>query len=700
MIALSAEDKGFRVRRRDGPLFVLLAIGMFCIVLPQSDFFRAMPGDMGDARFNELILEHVFRWLRGIDHDLWSPGFFFPFPGALAFSDNHFGSVGAYALLRLAGFTAEGAYIGWFTLAYALNFLCCAHALQRFGLKPQGSAVGAFLFAFGMPVLAQAGHAQLGYRFAIPLAMLALHRLLRARRARHLAWLAVWVTVQFLCSIYLGYFLLLLLGSWLFASCMAAMFAPSEMRPLTLRRGPWRKAEILRCAAVLAPCAAIMALVLLPYVHFAHLYGFARLPAEIANLLPRPASYLLADLSTAWGALSQKIGGIPMRQEQQLFIGAGACVLACIGFLRGRARLTRTAATALFLLVALTVNVDGLSAYRVLESLPLANAIRGVSRIILVLLFPLALLAASGIDWLSVSNTRGRRMRWAAASLLSLLMVVECVARSAPNVALSDWSSRRSAILREVPVGLSSDAILFLPRQSGVPAYMTELDGMELAQRLGRKTLNGYSGNSPPGFGFNTAPCDDLTDRLTGYVAFARGDVEQLRALASKVVTIGAPLHCEVAASLPPRSHFSGPLPADAYGRVGVSVADLALANARQLTLDLRVVNQTDAILAAISDSHQPIRFSWRFAAAGAAPSHTDGWRTWNTRADLHEDVPPHGDAVTRLLIDVPTVSGRYRLEVSLVQEGVAWFHDHGMPIASSAQRIDIDPAGRLSIVH
>ena len=85
-----------------------------------------------------LILEHVFRWLAGIDASLWSPGFFFPFPGALAFSDNHFGTVGVYALLRLGGLSPERAYIGWFTLAYVANFLCAFHVLRRFGLGVGG----------------------------------------------------------------------------------------------------------------------------------------------------------------------------------------------------------------------------------------------------------------------------------------------------------------------------------------------------------------------------------------------------------------------------------------------------------------------------------------------------------------------------------------------------------------------------------
>lgn len=700
MIGVSSDEKVFHLRVRDWSSIVLLAIGVFCIVLPQSDFFRAMPGDMGDTRFNELILEHVFRWLRGVDHDLWSPGFFFPFPGALAFSDNHFGSVGAYALLRLAGWTTEGAYIGWFTLAYAVNFVCCAHALRRFGLTPLGSAVGAFLFAFGMPVLAQTGHAQLGYRFAIPLAMLALHRFVHDGRARYVGWLAIWTTVQLLCSIYLGYFLLLLIGSWLFAAHLTRATARSQVCPLGIRVNAWDTREGLYVGTALAICAATLAIAFLPYLHFARLYGFARLPAEIANLLPRPGSYLLADLSRVWGTLSHRITGIPMRDEQQLFIGIGGCALAAIGLMNGQARWMRTAAIALLLLVALTLAIDGWSAYRVLESLPLANAIRGVSRIILVMLFPLALLVGAGIDWLCADRPRWRAMHAIAAALLTLLLIVECAARYAPNVPLHDWRARRSAVLRGLPDTLSRDAILFVPHQAGVPDYLTELDGMDLAQRLGGTTINGYSGNNPPGFGSNTAPCDDLINRLVGYVDFVRGDTAQLAALAKRVLIVGAPLHCDVPTLLPPRSHFSGRLPDDAYGRVRVRVENIALAPAHQLDLEVVVSNHTNAVLATISDSHEPIRISWRFIATNASRSNTRGWRSWDTRGDLQQDVPAQGESITRLRIAAPVSPGIYHLEFSLVQEGVAWFHDRGMPIARSTQSVQVNAAGHVSISH
>jgi len=680
------------------PLLLALTFGLLGIVLPQSDFFRSIPGDLGDARFNGLILEHVFRWLSGIDASLWSPGFFFPFPGALAFSDNHFGTVGVYALLRLVGLSPECAYIGWFTLAYVANFLCAYLVFRRFGLTAGGGALGAFVFAFAMPVLVQAGHAQLGYRFAVPLAILALQRLLHEGRPTQLAWLGIWVTLQFYCSIYLGYFLLLLLGGYLLAAYLVPQSRPLLMRPhralAGLIRWPGRGA-LWRCIGVLVVCVAALAALFAPYAYYADVYGLARNPADIQRMLPRIGSYLLADSSWVWSGLSQHVTGIQMRQEHQMFVGAGACVLAIIGVVRGASHWLRVSAIALALLVLLTLNVLGLSLYAFVEHLPMVNVIRAVSRICLVMLFPLGLLAGAGFDRLSVGARRPGGPILAA--MLVILLLLESATLQTLSVPLTVWRDRLALRLAEVPATLAADAIVYVPRQPREPLFMTELDGMSVAQRLGRNTINGYSGNSPPGFGQTTDPCDDLIDRLTGYARFAKLDIVQAGALARRVVVVGATLDCAMPRSLPDRTHFKGALPRAAFAAVQVEIADVTMANAQQLTIELIISNGLDSVLASVSDSNQPIRFSWRFVAADTgAPVSTD----WATRSELRKDIPAHAREHLRLLVDAPSTAGRYRLDVTMVQEDVAWFHDWGMPVARSAQLVEVGDDGRIQLIR
>ncbi|MCW1776912.1 hypothetical protein NB693_21265 [Pantoea ananatis] len=125
---------------------------------------------MGDARFNGIILEYFYRWLGGHEQSLTSPGFFYPMPGALTFSDNHWGSAWIYSLFRAVGADQYRAFDLWYLTAYALNYLAAHLFLRRMHFSPVASALGAFVFASRLP------YSQLMYRCMLPVALLAWQR--------------------------------------------------------------------------------------------------------------------------------------------------------------------------------------------------------------------------------------------------------------------------------------------------------------------------------------------------------------------------------------------------------------------------------------------------------------------------------------------------------------------------------------------
>ena len=182
---------------------VALSIGIIGYLLPAVGYFTMMPGDLGDARFNSVILEHGYQWLIGQAPSLWSPGFFYPFSKILAFSDSHLGSLWIYAAARLLGATRELSFQAWFLVAFLLNFVSAYWMLRRMRFDVLGASCGAFVFAFALPVLHQEGHAQLGYRFAIPMAVLAWWRFVEQKNLIDVCSLLFWVSAQFLFLIYL-----------------------------------------------------------------------------------------------------------------------------------------------------------------------------------------------------------------------------------------------------------------------------------------------------------------------------------------------------------------------------------------------------------------------------------------------------------------------------------------------------------------
>src|SRR4051812_31860886 len=96
--------------------------------------FSAFPGDT-DARFNQVILEHVYQWLSGKTPRLFSPPFFYPFQEALNFSDNHFGSALFYVVSRCLGASREIAFDIWFVIGFFLTFVASIFAFKKLGFS-------------------------------------------------------------------------------------------------------------------------------------------------------------------------------------------------------------------------------------------------------------------------------------------------------------------------------------------------------------------------------------------------------------------------------------------------------------------------------------------------------------------------------------------------------------------------------------
>jgi hypothetical protein len=681
------------------PAFFLV-VGLLSVTLPQTNFLSAIPGDIGDARFNNLILEHVYRWIIGKDAKLWSPEFFYPFPGSLAFSDNHFGTVLIYALFRTVGLATDYAFIAWYVVSVPLNFLCCHYALRRFGLTAAGASCGAFVFAFALTANVQCEHEQLAYRFAIPLAMLAWRQWVEGDDARDLSVTFLWMTVEFYCSIYLGYFLLLLLGASCVALYLRALVDGTTRLPhkvaLEMLKNR-REHHVFSASLIVTGCLLALAILLLPYQHYSKLYGFGRTSEEIATMLPRVWSYFMMDYSRLWGPVSMKLPDIPMRNEQQMFFGIAAIVLAAIGCFQRKNAWVRNALISLILLVAITLSVHGHSLYSIVEHFPLAKAVRAVSRIGMVMLFPLGVLAGQGYDWLTGLNRRKSDVvKIAACALLTLLIIVEYAALNMGRVTVSDWRAHLSGLKAQLPASLPKDAILFYPLRSDAPLFLTELDGMSLSQATDRSTLNGYSGNGPDNF-YNPGsnPCEQAAERILAYADFAKRHGLPSDNVLNRVVVLGQRGSCQFPGMLPVRSHFSGPLCSDLIHQTMLQVQDVATSNGK-LTAMLSLEENGDLSLPAISDSGQPVRLSWRVIDTSApTPAPDDGWEP---RRDVPFDVPAHGRTLLDITVDVPHKAGQYKLQVSIVQEGVAWFHDKGMSIATSEQVVNVDQAGQVTI--
>jgi hypothetical protein len=531
-----------RWTRGDWAAVVLFfVIGMVVVVLRETSFFKGTPGDVADPRFNSVVLEHVYRWFTGQAGSLWDPSFFYPFTGVLAFSDNHFGSAPFYIALRLLGLDRYAAFSGWFVIGSALNYVACCYLLRKLGFSALAAATGAFLYSFSLPVTAQVGHAQLTYRFAVPLAMAALLNLYEGRDLRSLGWLAFWVAVQFYCTIYIGVFLVLLVAGWTLGA-YAAGWRQRRSEPLP-HRAVFQSVVAsttetrLAVAALCALSILALAYLLGTYEAVAAKYGFHRDYVEIATMLPRFVSYFQAEHSMLWDRLIAPYYRPPMVWEHYLFVGFAAYLLFVLGIALQWGRLVLKALVAYALLVIATFSLFDHSLYWFLFALPGFNSIRAVTRIWFVEVIPFAIIVAAAVDGL------GRRKATAATVsvlLLVVLVLVESVTFKANTTSRRVLEDRITSLRTQLPAKLPPDAILFVALPLDKPAARGAIDAMILAQDLGLPTLNGYSGNQPPGNDWRqTNGCGAGADLLSGYVHIEHLDEAAFQALAARVVPIG-----------------------------------------------------------------------------------------------------------------------------------------------------------------
>ena len=190
---------------------LLFAFAFAFVPLRQLNYLNLMPGDIGDARLNNYFLENVYLYLRSSSPSLWNLGFFYPFPLVIGFSDNLFGSVLPYIAARFLTAPPDTAFQIWFLFGYVANFASAFYALRRIGGSVVASSIGALIFTFALPTTAHAGHAQLHYRFGIPLSVAYFTIFLDKKNYSALLVASFWLVWQLYCTIYMGFFAIIFL---------------------------------------------------------------------------------------------------------------------------------------------------------------------------------------------------------------------------------------------------------------------------------------------------------------------------------------------------------------------------------------------------------------------------------------------------------------------------------------------------------
>ena len=511
-------------------IWIIFFLGIWLVVIkPFGPNWSLAPGDLADGRFNNFILEHFFRWISGSNPDFWNGHLLYPFQQTIAFSDNFLGTGFFYAVFRWAGLDRETSFQGWYVLGCCFNYLAAVYVLSQLKFRPLATGIGAFFFTFGLPILAQEAHPQLLYRFGIPLATFFLWKFFHEPRLRFLAAIIFWTIWQFYVSIYLGFFLAMIL---LVSAILLPLSAPalSFWGRLTCWldkfKEAWSKSNLRERLFTIIGIAVLgisFITLIAPYYSVSKEYGFHRSWVNVIDMLPQPASFLLSDRSQLWGQILGSHFYLPARVEHSLFPGLTVLILLLIGvifrFDSKNSRLAWVHFWTIAVLTALTLYVDGGSLYWFIFNLPGINSLRGVTRIHLVLMWPLALFIAWVMDELLARVGQKLAGKILLAFLFTGLLITESTLFNHATYSKKEAQLRLLTLSASIPPSLPANPVIAVKTNEMEPDYMTELDAMLLAQERGWSTMNGYTSNIP--FHYNSIiKCIEIPNRIKKYMKF------------------------------------------------------------------------------------------------------------------------------------------------------------------------------------
>ncbi len=462
--------------------------------------YKYLPGDLGDTRLINYFLEHGYQSLFLNNGSFWDAPFMFPAKNTLALSENLVGTMPLYALWRVVKFDCETSLQLWFISLFALNYLGCFYASIKLGNKIYSSALVAFIFAFAMPVIAQANHSQLMPRFIFPIAFYLLVLFLTDFKIKHFFLFMLAIVFQIYCGVYLGFLS--------FYSLLIFTIVTIVNKKLYASIIHFVKTEHYKIAIAIAINIVLIYPLLTHYLQSSNLVGMRSFDT-IKDCVPRLNSYLFAyNGSYFWGFLTNVGTNLPVFWEHFLFPGGVvlfALLLIIIArffnyeFFNNKNNLYYNIAFSCVIIIITTTLVNDFSFYNYIRQVvPGFSALKSVTRIVFPLLLLFALCIVPLFNYLET-----KRYNYVWITLLALVILLEQLVHQENFIRIDKQAVQNRQIAIQQKINLQSitpNSILAYTPTVIDNSEAVQADGMMVAQALGIKSINGYSSSAPPGF--------------------------------------------------------------------------------------------------------------------------------------------------------------------------------------------------------
>jgi hypothetical protein len=453
-----------------------------------------IPGDLGDARFINYLLEHGYRWLKGDVSSFWSADFLYPFKNTIAMSDNMLGTMPIYALLRFLGYSPETSYQLWWICICALNYWIAYIIFNKWFKRPDIAIVLAWIFAFTTFNIGQLNYMQMIIRFMVPVAFYAAYKMLESPSVKYLALYCFAIILQFYCVMYTGFYLLYFSVFFI----LAYYIFSKKWKELLFY---FQKENRINTAIVLTLSLAAMLILMVPYLKMSGIVGMLHYGGIRANL-PYISDFLFPHESSITWKFLFDIARPDIYDWWLHYLFPGiipflAMVASPLYLLYNRYKkiktplLLKSIIIASFVIILLHIQIkNGISLYILLFELPGMRSIRVLTRFMNVELF--LLLVIAGYFLVKIKNKN-------VIFLIFLLAFADNLfkADGMPKKEKARLVERKEFVINELEKNNYQNYKVVALIDTTVPTFVSNLDMMLAAQSLGAKTANGYSSYCP-----------------------------------------------------------------------------------------------------------------------------------------------------------------------------------------------------------
>lgn len=492
-------------------LIFVIGIWFFNIRL-LGNGFEYIPGDLGDSRFINYLLEHGHQWIFGEEPSFWNARFMYPYENTIAISDNMIGTLPIYSFWRVIGLDQETAYQLWWISISALNYWITFLILLRWVKRPDLAILGAFLFAFSIYNVDQLNYMQMNVRFMVPVVIYAATKMVDTGSYKYLTWFIAGIVIQFYSVIYTGFFLAY------FSIGYIIVYAFFTKQSGFIKRLLLRKNLKYTLPIFLAGIALVITL-MLPYWNTSKELGL-RLFDEVKWNIPMFSAYLFPPDSSIWSFLHETMK--PNTEAwwlQSVFIGLIPLLFLFtipILWIYWRVKkiqpdkLTLSLSVVIIIIALLFIRLgNGWTLYATIFKLPGMNSMRVLNRFMhveffFIVLFIILLLKKAShlaifgfLALIFVDN-------YFDPSIVTKTTKQECQLhrKTLTDVVMKDYNSGKHKAFAIV--------------RPNAPHYLGHLDAMMASLYTNIPTVNAYSSGCPDDFGefFNHSNMSGLEEWL------------------------------------------------------------------------------------------------------------------------------------------------------------------------------------------